>query len=246
MMLTLEQWVQARALLEDRALHTREVWVHDYTERCYRETPGYTLNGLHWGYPEGLAQDVLGLARGHYATFVRPEDALVKDGSGFGYANNSRFSRVLYGEIAEIVVRGVDQKIDQIKKDQKAAKRAERTWILRAAKRYSQYRGAALRLYMTRGGTLAVIVLRPDRLRREGGGYDLKPLKKGDISMDRATRDRLDEGVRADDDVPSLTFFSNRVHGIFNRNHIRSIPWRFVKISARTWSKIRPLVRIQP
>ena len=167
------RYTKALEMLTTGEYDDRDTYVHDYDSRRYREDPEYTLNGLHWGYPDSIVQQLTGEGEGGYASWVTSETK----------SPNSRFSIVKYREIKSIVELGIRQKLDKAQEAATAETAFLLEWDTFRREKYSQYLAAAIRIDQTEPNTIDLILIRPERLVVHGMGSFLEDIKKGDVSI---------------------------------------------------------------
>lgn len=175
---------EALQILKDPKWLERDTYVHDYDTECYRTDKGYTLNGLHWGYPDAIVETVTGEnPQGFgpsgflFATWVSPE---LK-----AYADNSRFSVVKYGDIKAIVEKGIRQKLAKAQRDDRKEKALFKEWVDVALKHYRAFKAYTLRIETHKKGTLDFIILKPSRFVRKGLEVFLEDIKPGEVSISK-------------------------------------------------------------
>lgn len=205
---------EALKLLADPSISDREVWVHDYKEPCYRKKKSYTLNGLHWGYPDSIVDSITrkmvnGVRSFYYATFV---GTLPRDAEKWNYADNSRFSKIKYKEIKEIVELGIRQKLKQARIDSQEDVKALKSWKKYIQKEYSQYNGAALRIEEVKN-KIKLVALKPERFNTYGFGSFLEDIKPGDISISPKTLEILAHCSERGG-INGLELFANNILGM--------------------------------
>lgn len=183
--------IYAKALKAIRTgrFDNRKTYVHDYDAKCYREDKDYTLNGLHWGYPDGITKAITGMdPQGasciDYATWVTPKTRAQCSG-------NSRFSIVLFKEIRAIIEKGIEQKLQQASTESKVEARALARWRKALPKRFPKWLDVVMRLEVSEPNTLDIIAIDPTRFVTRGFGDFLEDIKKGEVSMSPAARDLL-------------------------------------------------------
>ena len=210
---------EALELLNNPALNDKEVWVHDYTESVYREKKNYTLNGLHWGYPDSIADNITGkhvegVRSIYYARFVGKD--IPPAAEKWNYEDNSRFSKVKYGEIKEIVELGIKQKLAKSKIDAKGNIKELKKWKKYIAKEYSNY-NSIIRIEEIDGEKIHVIVLKPEEMDTFGFGSFLSNIKAGDISFSEKALEIL-KSIPERPGLNSLEFFSGKRFAMIGTN----------------------------
>lgn len=203
-------YTKALEKLDTGKYDDREVWVHDYNEEIYRTAKTHTLNGLHWGYPDGIVYAVTredpngaGAEEFGYAALVTKANR-----KSDRYAGNSRFSIVKYREIKEIVEKGIRQKLAEAEKEAEKDAKFLKKWKAIVAKKFSKYKNAALRIQKEADGTLGVIVINPERWTTRGFGTFLEQIKPGDVSISKEALDML-RTVPERRGLQQMTFFKD-------------------------------------
>lgn len=170
---------EALSLLSDPAVSERGIWLHDYNEKCYREDPKYTRNGLHFGYPRGVVQSITGkdpegTGSGTMACFVDP--TVNQD-----RYKGSRFTNVRYGDVKEIIELGIHQ--DLMKATVEASEEAEIStiWASHMTSNYPHLLNRTLRLE-TEGEDLLIIIVKPERFVTRGMGTFLEGIQPEEVS----------------------------------------------------------------
>lgn len=205
---------EALKLLAAPSISDREVWVHDYKEPCYRKKKGYTLNGLHWGYPDSIVGSITGkkvdgVRSFYYATFV---GTLPREAEKWNYADNSRFSKVKYEEIKKIVELGIRQKLKQARINSQKDAKALESWRKYVHREYSQYNGAVLRIEEIEG-KIRLVALKPERFNTYGFGSFLEGIKPRDISINSKALEILAHCSEREG-INGLELFANNTLGM--------------------------------
>lgn len=186
---------EALRLLSDPNVMEQKVWLHDYDTPAYRNDPSYTLNGLHWGYPSGIASSITGKHIPNDSSSYAFFDHLIDASRRSDCKRNSRFQLVRYGDVKEIVEKGIQQKLDKARAEVPAIQKILERWKTKVDRDFAAYRPAALRIDVgpaRNRNTLHIVVLSPERFESHGMGSFLQ-VGPGDVSVSPAARALLAE-----------------------------------------------------
>ena len=234
---------EALEKLSHPSYNTKEIWLHDYDQKCYREDPGYTLNGLHWDYPDSVVdfvteKRITGAISFFYAAFVTPET------ENSNYTSNSRFQKVPYREVRKIIEYGIRQKLAKAKIDALPEQKFMDQWAKKVKREYSQFLPAVLRI-TTKKNCLNLIALRPERLVTRGFGSYLEKIRKNDISMDQATYD-LFAKAPSRSGIQAIEVFTSSILAYFSANvQLGEIPPNRLSVQNGAWKGLSKKVVIQ-
>ena len=189
-----EQIREALALLKDPKVNERPLWLHDFDATCYRSQKGYTRNGLHWGYAEGIVssitgRDTCGHAGTSYAFFE--DDCFARNAEGI--RSNSRYSKHSYAEVREIIEKTLHEDLEAATAREAANQKVIAEWHEEAAAKWPQHAGRTMRMELSEG-RFRLIVLKPERLARRGFGWFLEDIKAGEVSCSPGALEWLRKG----------------------------------------------------
>lgn len=139
----------------------KETYVHDYDVKAYRTEKDYTLNGLHWGYPDSIVETLTkdcptGSSSFFWATWVTEK---LKKNSQYG--ENSRFKVVKFKEIRPVVELGIQQKLTRAQADMKADTEFLAIWEVTKKKQFKKYLKATISIDRGEYRKLDVIIMKP-------------------------------------------------------------------------------------
>ena len=234
---------QALKAMKTGKLDKRRTYVHDYNLDCYRKDKGYTLNGLHWGYPDGIVRaitgaDPEGASCIDYATWVTPE---TKKRCG----DNSRFSIVPFGEIRAVIEKGIRQKLAKARIAAELEEYALSQWRKALAKRFPKYCDVALRIESSDPSKLDIIAIDPTRFATMGMGDFLDTIKKGDVSIGKSAL-KVMQSIPARSGLMAVEVFNGPiVAGMFGAPEVRGIPITNISIQPGALTELVALSRIE-
>lgn len=172
----------------------REVYLHDYDAEVYRTSPTHTLNGLHWGYPDGIVMLVTGECpegTGSSTLYTQWVTKETKRSAG----QNSRFCIVKYKEAKAIIELGIRQKLDKAKVDAEEDVKFLADWEKTKREKFPKYLACAFRIDTSKKGTLDIVIIKPERFVTRGMGTFLENIKQGEVSISpKALKLLEDEG----------------------------------------------------
>lgn len=238
------KYEEALAKLATGKYDNKDTYVHDYDLDVYRTAKTHTLNGLHWGYPDGIVETLAGDGDNPatYATWVTP--ALKKHSL---YGQNSRYQIVKYSEIKAIVEKGIRQKLRQAKKDAKDELEFLASWQKTAKRKFKRYLGATLRIDVgSKPNTLDFIVIKPERLKTRGMGTFLENIKKGEISLSRAALTALGRLPERSGLMCIEVFDGPIVAGMIHTPEFRGVPLEAISVNQTALDRqLRPIMTIE-
>lgn len=224
----------------------KDTYVHDYDDKCYRTDPNYTLNGLHWGYPDGIVravtkEDPEGASCFDYATWVT---ARLKKHSQYG--ENDRFKVVKYRKIKKIVELGIQQKLDQARKDAAYEKDLLIRWQAEVKDKFAKFANRSLRIQAgKKAGTMDFTAINPERFKTRGFGNFLENIKKGEISISRKALDTLSRVPERRGLMNMEIFAGPIVAGLFIAPQFLAVPVPTISVSPKGFEQLRKLVTVQ-
>lgn len=178
---------RALKLLADPALGKAKVALHDYDSECYRSDPVYTLNGLHWGYPDALVASITrkdpegtgGNLSDMYAAFVDKTPKYQRE----RFKENSRYKIVAYSKVKKIVELGIKQKLEESRSHAAEEMEALSKWKAICKRDFAKFKGFTVRFESAGDKAFRLIILKPERFKTMGMGTFSPSLKKGDVSI---------------------------------------------------------------
>lgn len=171
----------------------KDTYVHDYDAECYRKDRGYTLNGLHWGYPDSIVETITGEPPDGTSSFLYATWVTAKLKKHPLYGENSRFQIVKFKEIRAIIEKSIKQKLAKAQKDAGVEADLLPAWRKVVEKKFRKYRNATIRIQMVKSD-VEFILIKPERLKVRGMGWFLEDIKKGDVSISASAVKAMYEG----------------------------------------------------
>jgi hypothetical protein len=225
----------------------KDTLVHDYDTKCYRTDPKYTLNGLHWGYPRGIVYAVTkedpegtGWIGCHYATWATKK---LRNHPNYGLGN-SRYSIVKYSKIKKVVELGIQQKLDEAKKNAKGEKKTLLAWKRRVKSEYAKYANRTLRIESSKG-QIDLIVIKPERFITRGFGTFLEKIKKGEVSISEKAVELLSRAPERGG-LMGVEFFAGPiVAGLISEPELYGVPLEAISVSSTGFGQLQKLALVE-
>lgn len=174
---------KALAAIRTGRFDNKETFVHDYKDKVYRTKKDYTLNGLHWGYPDGIVYEITKEDPGGNASCVQYAMWATPARKKSDYiGGNSRYSIVKFKEIRAVIEKGIEQKLAEAAKDLPKEKAFLAAWKKIVEKKYKRYERSALRIEKE-ATAFKFILIKPQRFVTRGMGSFLEDIKKGTVSV---------------------------------------------------------------
>ena len=249
----MELYQKALSILKDPLYDNVMVYLHDYDQEVYRSKPQYTLNGLHWGYPDAITESLVG---------VNPETNIKHNSVNVAYAyfasgpyeanpqekanieSNSRFQKVPYKEVRKIIERGIRQKMALAKKRAKKEEIAREKWLKFINKEFEKYFPAAMRITLDKKRNFYIAVLKPERTTFYGFGTFIENIKQNEISISPEAVEQLKRlpersGLTGINIHPNLISYGCRAPTI-------TVPPEDGYMQKGAWETFGKLVKIEP
>lgn len=230
----------------------REIYLHDFDNEVYRTGPKHTLNGLHWGYPNSVCSDILGIdpednltnkqrgeTGGYYASFVDS----TKDQRR--YSGNGRFIKIVYtGETRRIIELGIQQKLDQSRLDEVQEREAFDAWMEVVNTKYAKFRPAALRIgWLPKSESFALRALNPDRFNHYGFGSFLEKIQPGEISISPSALRQL-KGCPTRSGLTGIEIYKDMLN-YGARAYELNVPYEDTSVQPGAWVKFSKLLKVE-
>ena len=177
-------------ILSDPKYDKMDICLHDYDKGKLRFS-GFHFGGLNGYYPGSLVHFLTGQVVGqcdsafHRAYFPGVQKWM--NGRDDYYPENSRFEKVPYKKVRDIIEGGIRELLEKARKEAEAEIPALKSYTEHVKTLYGKFLPASLRIDLDPKGNITVAALKPKAFVRHGFGSFLeKPKGKAPISISKA------------------------------------------------------------